>query len=275
MPTAFTTIAIQSHPQIRHTEPKKRPPLTAEKRKENAERCAEKQDSIDEALAAWWESTVALADDLSTRYKQKPKYFLEMMFQGGARMVHAQGKPNPYNAFRAEKAAECRERGEAKDAPTLHQDYFDEYKHLTVVEKDALVARFKDTRAREVKIRRDTPHAKIQDVANIARNMKLLMVRLSTRVGVEGFFCIVRSSTDFHMQPQWFFTSRELEQYMPIATRRKWVTAEVGTKVEAFCVAGSDYIQICCVRASRKRISSRPAFAKGLRRTSVCHSPCS
>ncbi|KAJ7776644.1 hypothetical protein DFH07DRAFT_709853, partial [Mycena maculata] len=132
-------------PQIRHTEPKKRPPLTAEKRKENAERRAEKRDGIDEALAAWWESTVALADDLSTRYKQKPKYFLEMMFQGSARMVHAQGKPNPYNAFRAEKAAECRERGEAKDAPTLHQDYFDEYKHLTVAEKDALVERFKDT----------------------------------------------------------------------------------------------------------------------------------
>ncbi|KAJ7785308.1 hypothetical protein DFH07DRAFT_948388 [Mycena maculata] len=246
MPTAFTTIAIESHPQIRHTEPRKRVPWTAEKRQENKEKCTEKQDGIDAALVAWWDGTVALVEDLSTRYKKKPKYFLEMMFQGGAHMVHSQGKPNPYNAFRAEKAAECHERGEAKDVPTLHTDYFDEYKSLTVAEKDALVERFKDMKTREVKLRRDTPCAKIQDVANIARNMKLLMVGLSTRVGVEGFFCIVRNSTDFHMQPQWFFTSRELEQYMPIATRRKWVTAEVGTKVEAFCVAGSDVVNLLC-----------------------------
>ncbi|KAJ7717536.1 hypothetical protein DFH07DRAFT_738442 [Mycena maculata] len=242
MPTAFTTIAVETQPHIRHTQAKPRAPLTADQRKEKKEEREIKQDGIDAALAKWYDESVALAEDLSIKYKQKPKYFLEMMFQGGARMVHQQAKTNPYNAFRAEKAAECRERGESKNAPKLHVDYFEEYQNLTDTEKEALIERFKDTKTREVKLRRATPRAKIQDVANIVRNIKLLMVGLGMRVGVEGFFCIVRNSSDFHMQPQWFFTSRELEQYMPIATRRKWVTAEVGMKAEAFCIAGCDVL---------------------------------
>ncbi|KAJ7027670.1 hypothetical protein C8F04DRAFT_1266774 [Mycena alexandri] len=53
------------------------------------------------------------------------------------------------------------------------------------------------------------------------------------------------------MAPQWFFTSRELEQYMPIATRKKWVTTEVGTKVEAFAVAGCDVVNM--LRTSKQK----------------------
>ncbi|KAJ7482798.1 hypothetical protein B0H11DRAFT_2193174 [Mycena galericulata] len=251
MPTTFTTIAIASQPHARNTEPKKRAPLTAEQRRENQDKRQTKQAAIDAAIANWWDSTIALADDLASRYKQKRKYFLELMFQGGARMVNHQEKINPYNAFKAEKAAECRDRGESKDGPELHDEYFDEYKNLTTTEKDALVERFRLIRDREPKLRRDTPRAKIQDVANIVRNMKLLMVGLGNRVGIEGFFCIVRNSPDFHMQPQWFFTSRELEQYMPIATRRKWVTSEVGTKMEAFAVAGCDVLNL--LRTSKQK----------------------
>ncbi|KAJ7730225.1 hypothetical protein DFH07DRAFT_781667 [Mycena maculata] len=241
---AFATITIESHPKACHGESKEHPPLTAEKCKENREKRKEKQDGMDQALAAWWEGSVALANDLSTCYKQKPKYFLEMMFQGSARMANSQSKIDPYNALRAEKAAEC---GEVKDTPTLHTDYFDEYKTLTEEEKDALVKRFRDTKTREVKLRCNTPCRKIQDVVNIVRNIKLLMVGLGTCVGVEGFFCIDRNSSDFHMQPQWFFTSRKLEQYMPIATCRKWVTVE-----------------IFCIRASRRPTSSKAGVREGL-----------
>ncbi|KAJ7743273.1 hypothetical protein DFH07DRAFT_750021 [Mycena maculata] len=65
---------------------------------------------------------------------------------------------------------------------------------------------------------------------------------LTQRVGVEGFFCIVRNSPDFTLAPQWFFTSEELKKYMPLATRKKWVTSEVGTKVEALA---ADYLKSC------------------------------
>ena len=70
------------------------------------------------------------------------------------------------------------------------------------------------------------------------------MVGLNDRVGIEGFFCIVRTSPDFHMRPQFYFTSPELEEYMRIAVRRKWDTIEIGTKVEAFAVAGSNVLSM-------------------------------
>lgn len=60
------------------------------------------------------------------------------------------------------------------------------------------------------------------------------------RVGVHGFFCIVRNSPDYHMMPQWYFTTPELEQYMPIAVGKRWDTTAVGTRVEAFAIAGCD-----------------------------------
>jgi hypothetical protein len=63
---------------------------------------------------------------------------------------------------------------------------------------------------------------------------------LALCVGVEGFFVIVRSNTDFYSDPYWFFTSAELRHYMPLAIRKRWDTAEVGVKLEAFSVAGCD-----------------------------------
>jgi len=68
------------------------------------------------------------------------------------------------------------------------------------------------------------------------------MTGLNARVGIEGFFFIVRSSPDFHMQPQFYYTSKELEEYMRIALRKKWDTMEVATKIEAFAVAGSNVL---------------------------------
>ncbi|KAJ7735458.1 hypothetical protein B0H16DRAFT_1327088 [Mycena metata] len=240
--TSFGTVPIASQPHLRFVEPKKRAPLGPEQRRERQEARETKQQRIDAAVSKWFAETMALADKLALEFDLKPKYFHELFFQGGARMVIHQEKINPYNAFKSEKAAECRERGEYKDATQLHQDYFEEYRDMTDEDKDAMVERWVTHRNHNVTLRRATPRAKIQDVSNIVRNMKLLMCGLSTRVGVEGFFCVVRNSADFHMAPQWFFSSRELENYMPIATRKKWVTAEVGTKVEAFAVAGCNVL---------------------------------
>ena len=61
---------------------------------------------------------------------------------------------------------------------------------------------------------------------------------LDSRVGVQGLFCIVRSSNDFAIEPRWFFTSPDLERYLEVAVRKKWNTSHIGTQVEAFAVAG-------------------------------------
>ncbi|KAJ7815434.1 hypothetical protein B0H14DRAFT_2847772 [Mycena olivaceomarginata] len=190
MPLAGLTISAAT-PHVRFTEPKKRAQLSPEDRKDRQEARADKQALIDSA-------------ELGTRHKLKPQYFLDLFFQGGARMIHQQKKVNPYTAFKAEKAAECRERGESKKVPELHEEYFDEYKNLTDEEKQDIVDRYTESHAsRTLKLRRDTP-----------------MVGLASHVGAEGFFCIVRNRTDFHMDPQWYFTSRELEEYMRLRRAR-------------------------------------------------------
>ncbi|KAJ7893178.1 hypothetical protein B0H14DRAFT_3427659 [Mycena olivaceomarginata] len=56
------------------------------------------------------------AIELGERFDRKPRYFLDLFFQGGARMMNHHDKINPCNAFKSEKAAERRE-GLSAEAP--------------------------------------------------------------------------------------------------------------------------------------------------------------
>ncbi|KAJ6455347.1 hypothetical protein C8R45DRAFT_1187918, partial [Mycena sanguinolenta] len=193
----------------------------------------------------WFSYTEAKAIELGKKYDKRPRYFLDIFFQGGARMVNHQEKVNPYNAFKAEKAAQRRDDGETgMKVQELHDEYKDEYGALTATEKAELVARFEKVKEDIPKMRRDTPKAHVQDVANTVRNIEALFRGLSHRVGVEGLFCIVRNNTEFYMGPQWYFTSDAIRQYMPLAVRRKWDTGEVGTRLEVFAVAGCDAMSL-------------------------------
>ncbi|KAJ6631845.1 hypothetical protein B0H10DRAFT_2206257 [Mycena sp. CBHHK59/15] len=161
-------------------------------------------------------------------------------------------KPNAYNAFKAEKAAERREEGsKGMTAPELHAAYHAEYDNMTDEEKAALAQRHQEQREEIPKIRRDTPQGRMRDMSNVVRNIQLLMIGLMYRVGIEGFFCIVRNSSDFFMPPQWYFTSQEVERYMPLAVGRKWDTGSAGTKIEAFAVAGCDTLNLLHTNGQR------------------------
>ena len=139
----------------------------------------------------------------------------------------------------------------------IQDDYRDEYDTLTKEERDELVREFKEEKNTMRKIPRATARGRMQDVSNVTRNIRELvscsqsnvhlsdyvqMSGLNLRVGIEGFFCIVRSSPDFHMRPYMYFTSSALEDYMQIAIRKRWDTMEVGAKIEAFAVAGSNVL---------------------------------
>jgi hypothetical protein len=67
--------------------------------------------------------------------------------------------------------------GESKRVPQLHSDHIEEYRNLTDEQKVELVENFKNIKARAAVLRRATPRAKIQDVANIVRNIQLLVCR--------------------------------------------------------------------------------------------------
>ncbi|KAH9483800.1 hypothetical protein JR316_0003277 [Psilocybe cubensis] len=52
------------------------------------------------------------------------------------------------------------------------------------------------------------------------------------------------------MAPQWHFTFESLEKYMKVATK-SWATHDVGTRIEAFAIAGCDPINL--LTSSKKK----------------------
>lgn len=52
----------------------------------------------------------------------------------------------------------------------------------------------------------------------------------------------MRNNTEFHVNPTWYFTSKELSEYMPVAVGKKWSSSTVASKLEAFAIAGCDVI---------------------------------
>ncbi|KAJ7463589.1 hypothetical protein FB451DRAFT_1403611 [Mycena latifolia] len=244
LPAQRKTIAAISNPRTRQPPKQPRAPLTAEQKKQNRDDSEKELGEMDDEIH-WPE-----------RFDKTPRYFLDIFYQGGARMVNSHTKVNAYNAFKSEKAAECRENGEAKRVPQLHVDYHEEYAQLTGEEKAELVERFTETRA-EHKIRAQHPVHESRTLRTPAHNIEMLLSSLSRRVGIEGFFVIVKSTTDFNMEPHWYFTSLELERYMPIAVRKRWNSSEVRGKLEAFAVAGCDPINLL------RTAPQKAAFAKG------------
>ncbi|KAJ7087533.1 hypothetical protein B0H15DRAFT_949910 [Mycena belliarum] len=253
MPQHTKILAAISQPRKKAAPALPQAKQTSSERKEKREESKITRDQIDAAVAEWHAENHAKAVELGERFNKKPRYFLDRLYQGGAHMVNHQEKVNPYNAFKAEKAAQLF----GKTAPELHEEFHDEYAALTPEEKADLVERFTEQKEELPKICRDTPRARMQDVSNTVRNIQMLFQGLSVRVGVEGFFCIVRNNPDFYMIPQWYFTSVELERYMPIAVRRRWDTCEVGTRLEAFAVAGCDTMNL--LRTTKQKVD----FLKG------------
>ncbi|KAJ7018509.1 hypothetical protein C8F04DRAFT_1277650 [Mycena alexandri] len=268
MPAVYSTVAAASAARRRPDQPpKKSAPLTADQQKEKREARSEKQGRMDEQVRKWMEDTNETAEKMAAEFDVKPRYILDIFFQGGTHMINHQEVVNPYNAFKSFKAAEIREEGGSKDAAELHADHFEEYRLLTDKDKKKHCTDFEKVRKRNFSLHRDTPHGKIQDVSNIVHNMKMLMFGLSQRVGIEGFFCIVRNNVEFRIEPEWYFTSKELENYMEIVTRKRWVTGEVGMKFEVFAIAGCNPVNM--LRNAKQKIDfmkgeMRAILAKGL-----------
>ena len=64
---------------------------------------------------------------------------------------------------------------------------------------------------------------------------------LKLRCGIEAFFCIVRNNTEYHMNPRWFFTNPSMNRYLTGAMR-KWDVEDIGTRLEAFSIAGCNML---------------------------------
>ncbi|KAF8135251.1 hypothetical protein K438DRAFT_764836 [Mycena galopus ATCC 62051] len=193
----------------------------------------------------------ATADQLAERFDMKARYFLDIIFQGGAHMIKHQETVNPYNAWKHKKALENQDKGIAQRADMLHEAHFAEYQELTEQEKEDMCDWFSQERAQNIVLRRDTPRGRIQDFSNTVRNLKMIINGACQRIGADGFFCLFRNNSDFFVSPEWHFSRKELEDYMPVATRKAWDTGEVGLKLEAFAIAGCDTTSTSCLSIRR------------------------
>ncbi|KAJ6555542.1 hypothetical protein B0H10DRAFT_2241314 [Mycena sp. CBHHK59/15] len=237
---AYATIATPSSSRIRVTKAKPCTPLAPDERKEKCENREIRKQKIDDVVGEWWASMHVKAEELGVRFDLSAHYFLDIFFQGGAHMINRQEKKvNPYNVFKSEKAAEAREH----KIPEPDDE-----------QKDELVERFWRSEI--------VPHISV--ATPLVAKFKTLRMSfqheaagLGTQWGIEVFLCIVCNNSEFHMAPEWFFTIPELEKYMMIVTRRKWDTAEVGSKAEAFAVAGCDPVNL--LRTSKTKAD----FMKG------------
>jgi hypothetical protein len=83
--------------------------LTESQRKERSARSHKRRAEIEDAVGEWKAYTFTLATELGRRFNKKPRYFLDLFFQGGVHLVTKQGKVNAHNAFLAMKAQELRQ----------------------------------------------------------------------------------------------------------------------------------------------------------------------
>ncbi|GBE84240.1 hypothetical protein SCP_0602180 [Sparassis crispa] len=90
-----------------------------------------------------------------------------------------------------------------------------------------------------------------QDVNNVCKKIEDLLHGLKCRVGVEGFFCLVCNTTDFHMPLRWYFSSQELNKYLRGAIKKGWDPANIGALAEAFAVASCDFMSF--LRTSKSK----------------------
>jgi len=105
--SSLTSLTIKQ-PRIRHTTSKSAP-TTAAQRKEKAAKREENQEEMNAAIIEWFDDTMAKANHIAEKFNKKPRHILDIFFHGGARMVNAHEKVNPYCAFLSLKSQELRD----------------------------------------------------------------------------------------------------------------------------------------------------------------------
>jgi hypothetical protein len=90
-----STINAASSSCIRHMQHKSAP-LTTKQKKEKAIEREANHAAMDAAVDEWFDFTTAKANELAEQFNKKPRFFLDIFFHGGARMVHHHEKVNAH-----------------------------------------------------------------------------------------------------------------------------------------------------------------------------------
>lgn len=104
-----STLRAGTARRVRHAPNRPRAPIPSRQKKEKAAEREARQDEINKLFNEWLDDTVAKANAYAEKFGKKPRYFLDLFFHGGARMVHQHKKKNVHNAFLSLKSRDLRE----------------------------------------------------------------------------------------------------------------------------------------------------------------------
>ncbi|KAL0572556.1 hypothetical protein V5O48_009413 [Marasmius crinis-equi] len=220
-----------------------RPQMTFAQRKAMNEKRVVRNRQIKMVVSQKLQEIQAWAEKQGRMFGKKDRYFKDMIFNGGAHLKHLKREISPYNAFRSEKAREIREAGGVlQTLAEIDVNFGEEYDDMTDEEKSALVARHKEYLAEEamVNIRLPTQRQIRETVKSAIESLIAIVRALCRRVGMEGFFMLIRSRFDITIPPQWYCTNTKLENYLALAVKGPWDLGMFIGRCEAFVLAGCD-----------------------------------
>ncbi|KAL0578047.1 hypothetical protein V5O48_003953 [Marasmius crinis-equi] len=220
-----------------------RPQMTFAQRKAMNEKRVVKNRQIKMAVSQKLQEIQAWAEKQGRLFGKKDRYFKDMIFNGGAHLKHLKREISPYNAFRSEKAREIRESGGVPQTlAEIDANFGEEYDDMTDEERGALVVRHKEFLAEEaiVKIRLPTQRQIRETVKSAIESLIAIIRALCRRVGMDGFFMLIRNRFDITIPPQWYCTNTKLENYLALAVKGPWDLGRFIGRCEAFVLAGCD-----------------------------------
>ncbi|KAF9261863.1 hypothetical protein L218DRAFT_945639 [Marasmius fiardii PR-910] len=195
-------------------------------------------------MSAWLAEIEAKASELVFEFGTSPQYWTQLLYKNGQRRVQTKSKVNAFNVFKVMKAC----KNEGKDTlMDLTEKYLAEYRGLSKEKKAKYIADFvqlHEENARPLTVR-PTAKAQAQDLVHALANLKAIFKGLKKRLGIDGFFLIVNSHMDTQAGPFWWFLQEEIKTYMPTTIRGGWNMAEIGLKVQSYCIAGYDAANLC------------------------------
>ncbi|EEB89013.1 hypothetical protein MPER_12943 [Moniliophthora perniciosa FA553] len=132
-------------PRVRRAQRKKRPRIPWRQRKTVLEKAKDAREKMNRAVQKWISKIRSHAAQLAKDFDRKPRYFLDLLFQGGVKLVRPRVKTNPWNAFKWLKSRELHEAGTPLTLMEINEKYKDEYGQLSKVDKDVLVTPIRHT----------------------------------------------------------------------------------------------------------------------------------
>ncbi|KAL0058196.1 hypothetical protein AAF712_015146 [Marasmius tenuissimus] len=186
-------------------------------------------------------------DKLGVKYRRKPQYFLDMVYQGGVRLTKQANEPNNFNAFKCMTAYERHEAGlPLMSTLEIQKDFRPKYDTMTEEEIDDMLIKYKNIKDedRQEKIKRPSVKEKAEDVAGSLKHVVGILQGLKTRVGVNAITLVVKNRMEDFMGPKWIVTDEQLMEYLGLILRG-WDLVVIGQRVEAYAVAGCNISKVC------------------------------